>query len=294
MFVNLAIPGAYDDEDSEEEEAEEADAFELPCFENATGIGLILGFLGLAVAPAGVFARLTDLFLGRVRFHGPRELGDAVSSPRCPSLERLIVHDARGLPNLRIHSESLLELELKNLDGLQQLTVVAPALKELELSNCFAQNQPVDIGDFQYLMEDLITVLPRHKYLSVVIVSKGHAFGASFFQAQSACPSGCICDEAANWKTEDLTLNCLKEVEIDMSGADHEVAFLKRLFSWATVLKSMMITFDYSISESKVRELRQTVSSFSRPEIRLEFYMYHDGSKKSWYLLAPEDHGNGS
>ncbi|KAL6647712.1 hypothetical protein ACP70R_015149 [Stipagrostis hirtigluma subsp. patula] len=253
IFVNLDAA-----DDGGVEAAGGSGFFELPCFENATKIGLTLGFLGLAVPPAGVFARLTDLFLSRVRFHSPRELGDAVSSPRCPSLERLTVHDARGLSNLRIHSESLLELELQNLDGLQQLTVVAPALKELKLSNCFAHNQPVadisapqllylrwmdpydpssvrfgnmaqlraliasyflvygphnsrenrsmlrllerfqdiralhlrlaylqNIGNFQYLMEDL--VLPRHMYLSLVIFNNGHAFGASFFHVLRMC-----------------------------------------------------------------------------------------------------------
>ncbi|KAL6647710.1 hypothetical protein ACP70R_015147 [Stipagrostis hirtigluma subsp. patula] len=141
MFVNLeAADGGGG---GGEVEAGESGFVELPCFEHATEIGLTLGFLGLAVPPAGVFARLTELSLKRIRFQGPRELGDAVSSPRCPSLQRLRVHNARGLANLCIHSESLLHLNLRNLEGLQQLTVVAPALEELELSNCFAQNQPV-------------------------------------------------------------------------------------------------------------------------------------------------------
>ncbi|RLN35100.1 putative F-box/LRR-repeat protein [Panicum miliaceum] len=51
----------------------------------------ILGFHGLAMPPAGVFARLTSIYLSRVRFHGPCALGDAVSSPRCPCLQKLTV-----------------------------------------------------------------------------------------------------------------------------------------------------------------------------------------------------------
>lgn len=88
------------------------------------------------------------------------------------------------------------------------------------------------------------------------------------------CPSGCVCDQPTDWRTEELTLNCLQKVAIDMEGADHQVAFVKRLFTWAVMLKKIEIAFHLLMSESKVRELRQTLLSFSRPRTHMEFYMY--------------------
>ncbi|KAL6647707.1 hypothetical protein ACP70R_015144 [Stipagrostis hirtigluma subsp. patula] len=129
--------------DGGEEEAREGGAFELPCLEKATSVYLDLGFLGLAVPPAGVFARLKKLYLTLVRLHGPCELGDAVSSARCPCLERLSVSHTTGLRNLVIHSESLLTVVLGFMDGLRELTIIAPALQELELFCCFGKYQPV-------------------------------------------------------------------------------------------------------------------------------------------------------
>jgi hypothetical protein len=47
-----------------------------------------------------------------------------MSLPRCPCLQRLTVDDARGLADLAIRSETLLQVELKNLRTLSRLTVV--------------------------------------------------------------------------------------------------------------------------------------------------------------------------
>ncbi|KAL6647713.1 hypothetical protein ACP70R_015150 [Stipagrostis hirtigluma subsp. patula] len=367
VFQNR-VPGrnADGDREEEEEEAGKRGVFELPCLENATAVSLDLGFLILAVPSAGVFSRLTELSLSCVRFHGPCELGNAVSSPRCPTLQKLSISDTRGLVNLTICSESLLKLVLRHVDGLRELTIAAPKLKELKLLNCFCHGesatcQPVanistpqlvflvwrdtydpgsvqlgslgqlevvvhqlfsciwakwfknqsffsvalgavrgalpssdhaflshaQIGTCQYLMKDL-TVLPRFKVLTIFLHNKGHAFGASLFhilrmctrlkalslvlrthsglKAPYVCPSGCVYDGRTNWKTKDLTLNRLQEVVIiDMEGTDHEIAFVKRLFSWATVLKRMRVIYS-SRTASKAKEVHHKLTSLANPE----------------------------
>ncbi|CAL5077774.1 unnamed protein product [Urochloa decumbens] len=137
--------GRSDSDDEGDGEAAARRLIELPCFERAVEVSLDLGLLGVTLPIAGVFARLTELTLDHVRFHGPCGLGDAVSSPRCPCLQTLAVCNARGLQDLTIQSDSLLQLELRKARGLQKLTLVAPALKELAVLNCFLgdENQPV-------------------------------------------------------------------------------------------------------------------------------------------------------
>ncbi|KAF8695304.1 hypothetical protein HU200_037527 [Digitaria exilis] len=137
-------------------------------------------------------------------------------------------------------------------------------------------------------------MLPQVTFLYLAVFNKGHAFGASLFhllrmctgirklifilsdnrnsEAQSACPSDCICDEPTSWKTEGLVLNHLESANFyKLQGSDHEVTFLKQLFNWATVLTNMTITFGDQVTESKAREFRQALVGYSRPETSVNF-----------------------
>ena len=72
-------------------------------------------------------------------------------------------------------------------------------------------------------------------------------------------------------------MNHLEEVEItELRGSEHEIAFLKRLLSWAALLKTITINCDNSVAEKMANELRQMLRSFSRTEVCMKFYTYQD------------------
>ncbi|TVU41456.1 hypothetical protein EJB05_14975, partial [Eragrostis curvula] len=374
-FRNLVPQGndAVEDEDTDEVEVKEDEegceqrgSFELPCFESATAVSLDLGFLGLSVPAAGVCSRLTKLSLSRARFDGPCELGDAISSPRCPFLTKLSVRDSEGLTILTINSRSLLRVNLRGLRGLRRLAIEAPVLARLTVSHSFffGHDQPVasisapqlewllwldsyepssmhldkmerierlapflffvyggqrsisnnqsclrllqhfkvietlilsliyleGLDNCSYLMDDM-TVLPGITNLHLRVIANGHAFGASTFhvlrmcsgirllnlklemEAQTACSFGCICGQHAHWKTEELVLYCLQEVEITgLMGSECEISFVKQLLNWATVLKKLTVIFEHSVAENEAKEFCQMLRSFSRLEICTEFH----------------------
>jgi hypothetical protein len=124
----------------DDEAVETFGVIELPCLANATKVELRLGRAGLALPDSGVFAKLETLHLKGVRFHGPCELGDAVSSARCPSLRQLSV-SAWGVRNLAISSQSLVAVRLGQMHGLRQLMVVAPTLEHLYLSTYYIKEK---------------------------------------------------------------------------------------------------------------------------------------------------------
>ncbi|KAM0891035.1 hypothetical protein ACQ4PT_026652 [Festuca glaucescens] len=274
-----------------ETEAGDRGDIDLPCFKKATTIMLELGFLGLALPPYGVFAKLGDLKLVDIQLHGQSSrLGDLLSSQRCPSLRFLLVSDVRGLDSLNIHSDSLLRMKLSYLHHLQQLTVMAPAQKRIHTLDLLIYYPPA-ICTGPYLMEHMPR-LPDITSLELCVVANGHSFGASSFdvlrrcpgvkkldlhfllesqlEEQTMCPSGCICDQPPNWRTEELAMNCLEEIEIhDMRGTEHEVAFVQRIFYWTPVLKRMQIIFHESGTESKAKELSQLLLSFADMKISI-------------------------
>ncbi|XBI04161.1 hypothetical protein VPH35_132497 [Triticum aestivum] len=145
----------------------------------------------------------------------------------------------------------------------------------------------------RFLMEEM-TKFPKVTSLTLAVMAFEHSFGASLFhvlrissgirelevklalpskpKAYPPCQSGCICAEPSNWETEELVLPCLKEVAIiGLRGTEHELALVKRLFNWTTMLEGMRVNFHDSITESKGEELRKLLLSFSRPGLHMNF-----------------------
>ncbi|KAK3126206.1 hypothetical protein QOZ80_7AG0553170 [Eleusine coracana subsp. coracana] len=159
-------------------------------------------------------------------------------------------------------------------------------------------------------MED-ITYLPHVTFLTISVIRGEHIFGASLFHVlrlctrikklslnlqlrrflkeHSPCQPGCYCEQPTNWKTEELLLDRLREADVSiLEGCEDEIVFLKLLFNWAPVLEKMTIFFDISMGYSKAMELCQTISSFSRPEICVKFYMY-DHAATSTIMLQQDE-----
>ncbi|OQU88336.1 hypothetical protein SORBI_3002G014900 [Sorghum bicolor] len=131
---------ARDDDDAKQGRG----AFELPCLDRATSVSLDLGHLGLTMPRAGAFARLTEFSLINAQLPGggPCALGDAVSSRRCPCLQRLTIMDVPGVEDLTVRSDSLRHMELTRVRDLRQLAIVAPALEHLQVLLCFYRHWP--------------------------------------------------------------------------------------------------------------------------------------------------------
>nr|XP_015647275.1 uncharacterized protein LOC4342763 isoform X2 [Oryza sativa Japonica Group] len=191
----------------------------------------------------------------------------------------------------------------------------------------FSSHINARMGRSQYLME-AITMLPAIEVMSLELSKRGHAFGQCVFhllrmstgirklklalrgglkdseerisvlstwfqghQADARCSASCICNRPQAWKTEDLFLDSLQEVEISgFRGSEHELAFLKRRFGWAAILKTftMHLHLDLTVSDDLCKELL----SLATPETDVKIYFYRDDdvhARPAWVLYTPEE-----
>uniref|UniRef100_A0A0D9WUZ2 FBD domain-containing protein n=1 Tax=Leersia perrieri TaxID=77586 RepID=A0A0D9WUZ2_9ORYZ len=89
----------------------------------------------------------------------------------------------------------------------------------------------LDISNLEYLMEDMI-MLPGIVSLNLAILANGHAIGPSLFHVLRMWTS-----------IRRLTLVLHISKINNFRGTEHEIALVKRLFSWAAALKEITINF---------------------------------------------------
>ena len=71
---------------------------------------------------------------------------------------------------------------------------------------------------------------------------------------KEACPLNCPCDGSKDWRSQTISLTALEEVEIDgFKGEDHELDFLKLVFSCAPMLKEVIVKLSGEVSSSDDR-----------------------------------------
>uniref|UniRef100_A0A0E0LIN0 F-box domain-containing protein n=1 Tax=Oryza punctata TaxID=4537 RepID=A0A0E0LIN0_ORYPU len=238
-----------------------------------------------------------------------RDLGDAVSSEVCASLRELCICYADVVSNLAIRSESLRLVQLHRLEGLHQLTISAPVLRELDLFARFVRRIPiahisapaletlhwVDLFSSSSVRFD---ETPNVHRLSAYGIVYGHIITpdslplVQHFEAardvhltlihpsdgEVPCSDGCFCYKPRVWENKNIRLNFLQNVEINnLSGAECQIYFVKRLLRWTPVLKTITLGFDPSVTVSE--EVSNELLSFSTPGICMEIYLHRDGAR---------------
>uniref|UniRef100_A0A0D9WWX7 Uncharacterized protein n=1 Tax=Leersia perrieri TaxID=77586 RepID=A0A0D9WWX7_9ORYZ len=187
----------------------------------------------------------------------------------------------------------------------------APAIRRLQI-----------MGGCRYLME-AIHKLATIEIMSLELSTRGHAFGHCVFHllkmstgirklklalrgrlkdsqkqtdvvskwflghsAKTRCSPTCICNQPQAWKTEDIFLDSLREVEISgLRGSEHELAFVKQLFRWAAFLKTLKVHLhlDLTVGDDLCKELL----SLGTPDTDVKIYFFQAKTRPPWVLYTP-------
>ncbi|KAJ1293657.1 hypothetical protein BS78_01G085500 [Paspalum vaginatum] len=261
------------------------DATELPCFEKAANLLLRLGYICLALPPSWVFTKLTMLHLGHVRFQGACDVGNALSSARCPKLQLLCLFNVQGGA---IHMTQLQTLvapfcfgghvffwdALPLLQGFNKIPVLSLFIYPPNMINC------------QYLMER-VTLLPDIENLCLGLRKHGHGIGicvlcflkiCTRIRSLNLCIYEGIKEQAHCSPGCELVLDSLKKLHIvGLSGADYDFRFVKRLLGWKSALKAISISFSPSATVDE--DLCKELHGLTGPEICMDIYLYSNGAK---------------
>jgi hypothetical protein len=89
-----------------------------------------------------------------------------------------------------------------------------------------------------------------------------------------ACLPNCLCDQQQNWRSQNIFLMGLEEVEIEnFGGRDHEVDFLNLLFRCAPLTKVIVKLVSNVVARS--RACKQVCNIF-KANPAAECHVYHE------------------
>ncbi|KAM0928721.1 hypothetical protein ACQ4PT_002657 [Festuca glaucescens] len=224
---------------------------EIPCFERATSVKLLMVGLYLIPPAGGVeFPLLERLSVTGCRF----DTEELVH--RCPRLRVFEVSQwFYGTTVVKVHSSTIEELVVEG--NPSNIDIMAPVLKRFSLWVSTAEDFTLSfsapmveniswycspmvensgfgeiwrLGDLKLEMKENVGVLRMR-----ITISVG-------FPGEETCSPNCPCDRPRNWRNKIISLTALEEVEVTGFGeTDHEVDFLKLLFRSATLMKSMTV-----------------------------------------------------
>ncbi|KAM3214211.1 hypothetical protein ACQJBY_066576 [Aegilops geniculata] len=248
---------------------------DLPCH-RATSIVLeSIPFVLRAPAAGGGFPALQTLSLTSCQVD---DLGALLSL--CPHLRALRLKGPswHGGDNemTTVHSASLQELVMENI-WTNRVDIVAPILKQLMVSLHSEEQCLFPFWDEEASFAEEIEkhMVADFSALELHLTTTGHVFEAfvshllgltwirsvirrlkvvlQTSQEIDVCPAVCPC-QPKNWWTQIISLTALEEVEIDgFEGEDHELDFLKLVFSCAPMLKTMVVKLSDEVSSSDDR-----------------------------------------
>ncbi|XBI03450.1 hypothetical protein VPH35_131865 [Triticum aestivum] len=241
---------------------------DLPCFHRATSIVLeSIPFFHHAPAAGGEFPALRTLSLTDCKIES---LGAFISL--CPHLRVL---GLKGIwrrfgdddddydERTTVHSESLQELVMENIWA-DQVDIDAPILKQLTVSlqtemqvNISILAPMIENVSWQWLYAPGIIAFGLWivEMLSLQTADTQGQLTSLHIHAQErrVCSANCSC-QPTNWRTQIIPLTALEEVEIDgFKGEDHELDFLKLVFSCAPMLKEVIVKLSGEVSSSDDR-----------------------------------------
>ncbi|CAN6205355.1 unnamed protein product [Urochloa humidicola] len=142
-------------------------------------------------------------------------------------------------------------------------------------------------------LKQYIVQFPYFSFLQLSLVTWGHIYGSTLLKVlevctdikrlkldiyelkcRKPCTQNCPCDQAYNWRSQNISLAALEEVEINgFQGAGHEVDLLKLILRCSPMLKIITVTLSDKVSlcsSSGCKQIYRVLKA--SPSLKWSFY----------------------